>query len=314
MSIGSSILLNQWNNKTFGFILGDDGQEYYFHKSNLVKINISSLQENDRVEFTPVPGNQPGKMAASSVRKFVGQGSTILQFAIKGIHPDVDLDTFKHDERTIIKTLSEALFITNGGRVLTVGNCQYRYPLVKPTEDYAVNFNLQREIPVIFSNYEVIEPRCLDVAAEVAKDIPSSLRLDRSCQIIVSRDRHVEETLGHLLRDSNLSSVVIPFSYDELMSKEMTPSRILDRFRKYLFDADLFTTSQPIDNDVFFFGRRDYALDVATKCKSSSYLCGVFGLRRSGKTSMLFAIKRQLESTGCPVAFIPCQTELETLN
>ena len=305
---------NQWGNKAYGFILGDDGQEYYFHKSNLVKIQITSLQENDRVEFTPVPGHQPGKMAALSVRKFSAHGSAILQFATKGIHPDVDLETFKHDEKIIIKALSEALFITNSGRMLTVGNCTYRYALLKPTEDYAVNFNLQREIPVVFSDYEVIEPRCLDVAAEVAKDIPSSLRLDRSCQIIISRDRHVEETLGNLLRDSNLSSVVIPFSYEELMSKEMTPSRILDRFRKYLFDADLFTTSQPIDNDVFFFGRRDYALDVATKCKSASYLCGVFGLRRSGKTSMLFAIKRQLENSDCPVAFIPCQTELETLD
>lgn len=29
---------------------------------------------------------------------------------------------------------------------------------------------------------------------------------------------------------------------------------------------------------------------------------------------MLFAIKRQLESADCPVAFIPCQTELETLD
>lgn len=311
----SSICLNQWGNRTFGFILGDDGVEYFFHKNSLVRISISSLQKDDRVEFTPVPSRQgTGKTEAISVRKFVGQSSTILQFATKGKHPDVDLDTFKPDEKAIIETLSEALFITNSGKVLTVGNCQYRYALVKPTEDYAVNFNLQREIPVVFSNYEVLEPRCLDVAAEVAKDIPSSLRLDRSCQIIISRDRHVEETLGDLLRDSNLSSVVIPFSYEELMSKEMTPDRILDRFRKYLFDADLFTTSQPIDNDVFFFGRRDYALDVATKCKSASYLCGVFGLRRSGKTSMLFAIKRQLESADCPVAFIPCQTELETLD
>lgn len=311
----SSICLNHRGNRTFGFILGDDGVEYFFHKNSLVRISISSLQKDDRVEFTPVPSRQgTGKTEAISVRKFVGQSSTILQFATKGKHPDVDLDTFKPDEKAIIETLSEALFITNSGKVLTVGNCQYRYALVKPTEDYAVNFNLQREIPVVFSNYEVLEPRCLDVAAEVAKDIPSSLRLDRSCQIIISRDRHVEETLGDLLRDSNLSSVVIPFSYEELMSKEMTPDRILDRFRKYLFDADLFTTSQPIDNDVFFFGRRDYALDVATKCRSASYLCGVFGLRRSGKTSMLFAIKRQLESADCPVAFIPCQTELETLD
>lgn len=44
----------------------------------------------------------------------------------------------------------------------------------------------------------------------------------------------------------------------------------------YRFDSDLFTTSQPIINDVCFFGRRDYALDVATKCKNSSYLyCSV---------------------------------------
>lgn len=311
----TNICTNQWGNRTFGFILGDDGVEYFFHKKSLVRVAISSLQKDDRVEFTPAPSRQgTGKVEALSVRKLVGQSSTVLQFATKGKHPDVDLDTFKPDEKAIIETLSEALFITNGGKVLTLGNCQYRYALVKPTEDYAVNFNLQREIPVVFSDYELLEPRCLDVAAEVARDIPSSLRLDRSCQIMISRDRHVEETLADLLRDSNLSSVVIPFSYEELMSKDMTPNRILDRFRKYLFDADLFTTSQPIDNDVFFFGRRDYALDVATKCKNSSYLCGVFGLRRSGKTSMLFAIKRQLESADCPVAFIPCQTELETLD
>ena len=29
---------------------------------------------------------------------------------------------------------------------------------------------------------------------------------------------------------------------------------------------------------------------------------------------MLFAIKRQLESAGCPVVFIPCQEELDTLD
>ena len=311
----AKICENYVGDLTYGFIRGDDGKEYFFHKNYLVGISISSLKKDDVVEFTPTPSQRrPGETEATRVRKYVAQGSKILHFATKGIHPDVDLDSFNPDEMAIIKVLSKALFITYVGKTLTVGNSQYRYALVKPTEDYVINFNLQREIPVIFSNYEIFEPRCLDAAAIVAKDIPSSLRLDRSCQILISRDNHVEETLANLLRDSNLSSVVIPFSYEELMSKDVTPDRILDRFRKYLFDADLFTTSQPIDNDVFFFGRRDYALDVATKCKNSSYLCGVFGLRRSGKTSMLFAIKRQLENAGCPVAFIPCQTELETLG
>jgi len=307
--------LNRQGNRTFGFILGEDGQDYFFHKNDLINCSMARLQEGDPVEFMPTPSQRKSdKMIASNLRKRTTFSPTVVQYANPGIHRDVELEKFNQDEQTIILALSRALYVTNGGKELAIASCHYRYVLVKPTESYVVNFNLQREIPVIFSDYDVLEPRSLDVAAHVAKDIPSALRLDRSCQIIVSRDSNVEEKLGELLRDSNLSSVVIPFSYREFMSNGMTPANILDRFRKYLFDADLFTTSQPIVNDVFFFGRRDYALDVATKCKRSSYLCGVFGLRRSGKTSMLYAIQRQLENASCPVVFIPCQEELETLD
>lgn len=306
---------NNWGQQTYGFILGEDGQNYFFHKSDLTNCSIFQLQEGDPMEFTPTPDfRNPGKMSAENVRKRTTSASAVPQYANPGIHPSVQLEKFNQEEQKIIRVLGETLYVTNGGRELTVAGWQYRYILVKPTEKFTVNFNLQREIPVIFSDYKNFEPRSLDVAAEVAKVVPARLRLERSCQIVISSASDIEEKLGELLRDSNLSSVVIPFSYGEFVSSEMTPARILDRFRKYLFDADLFTTSQPIVNDVFFFGRRDYALDVATKCRSSSYLCGVFGLRRSGKTSMLYAIQRQLENTGCPVVFIPCQEELETLD
>lgn len=311
----TNICTNDYGNQTYGFILGEDGRDYFFHRNNLINCSIVRLQEGDPVEFTPeLDQRESDKLCATNVRKRTTSSPTVVQYANPGIHRDVSLEKFNHDEQTIIRILAKALYITNGGRELTVGSCHYRYVLAKPTEDYVVNFNLQREIPVIFSDYESLEPRCLDVAAHVAKDIPSALRLDRSCQIVVSRDSNVEEKLGELLRDSNLSSVVIPFSYREFVSGDMSTAHILGRFRKYLFDADLFTTSQPIVNDVFFFGRRDYALDVATKCKSSSNLCGIFGLRRSGKTSMLYAIQRQLENAGCSVVFIPCQEEMETLG
>lgn len=309
----TAICANNFGKPSYGFILGEDNQNYFFHKSELVNCSIVRLQEGDSVEFTPTTNEYDSKkLVAQNIRQRTTSSS--VQYANPGIHRDVDLSRFNQDEQTIIRALGKALYVTNSGKELSVAGCDYRYILVKPTEEYVVNFNLQREIPVIFSDYELLEPRCLDVAARVAKEIPTTLRLDRSCQIIVSRDSNVEEKLGEMLRDSNLSSVVIPFSYGEFISKKMTPDQILDRFRKYLFDADLFTTSQPIVNDVFFFGRRDYALDVATKCKNSSYLCGIFGLRRSGKTSMLYAIQRQLESADCPVVFIPCQEELDTLD
>ena len=175
----TSICLNNWGNRTYGFILGDDGNEYFFHKNSLVRISISSLQKDDRVEFSPAPSRQgTGKMEAISVRKYIAQSSTMLQFATKGVHPDLDLETFKPDEKEIIKTLSEALFITHSGRTLTVGNCQYRYALVKPTEDYAVNFNLQREIPVVFSasSPEADETKSYTHQVYQAKSVPFAFR------------------------------------------------------------------------------------------------------------------------------------------
>ncbi len=248
------LYINDRGQRTYGFILGEDHQDYFFYKNDLINCSMAQIQEGDSVEFVPMPSQRkPGKMVAANIRKRTTSASTAPQYANPGIHRDVELGKFNQNEQTIIQLLSKALYVTNGGRELIVSSCCYRYVLIKPTEDYVVNFNLKREIPVIFSDYEVLEPRSLDVAAHVAKDIPSALRLDRSCQIMVSRDSNVEEKLGELLRDSNLSSVVIPFSYSEFVSGEMIPARILDRFRKYLFDADLFTTSQPIENDVFFF-------------------------------------------------------------
>ena len=39
------------NNKGFGFVLGDDGQEYFLHASKLPE--FAEPKENDRVEFVP---------------------------------------------------------------------------------------------------------------------------------------------------------------------------------------------------------------------------------------------------------------------
>jgi CspA family cold shock protein len=42
--------------KEFGFITGDDGKDYFVHKTGLV--GISSLNENDSVEFDTEQGEK----------------------------------------------------------------------------------------------------------------------------------------------------------------------------------------------------------------------------------------------------------------
>ena len=130
---------------------------------------------------------------------------------------------------------------------------------------------------------------------------------------MISNDSKVESKIDDLLKDTNLNSIVIPFSYYEFLKGITHENEIKTRFKNHLFDVDLFSETQPIKEDLFFFGRRDYAQDIAAKCKNNSH-CGVFGLRRSGKTSLLYAVKRLLNEEDYKSVYIPCNGELAKLN
>lgn len=294
-------------NNSYGFINGDDGKEYYFHKVDLRNCTIYQLTEGNRVEFRVVdcPNEKRGK--ATYIRKLDAIKSVYESDTNPGINELFKFDGFNDDEIKIINKLKETFYVTNGGSIINLGQSNYRYCLVKPTNVFSLTFNIKRELIVIFSDYVSFEPRSLDVAATVAKQIPSKLRIDRGCQILISSDERIEEKLSDILKDTNLNSIVIPFSYRELLA-DTDKDFIIKRFRKYLFDVDLFSTSIPIQNDLFFFGRRDYVFDITNKCKNNIH-SGVFGLRRSGKTSLLYAVKRLLENDSIPTIYIPCQSQ-----
>lgn len=291
-------------NNSYGFISVENTYEQvFFHKNDLTNCTLRQLEEGDDVEFDMVLGRD-GRPAANNVRKLF-QASEQSKIANPGMHPGVMLDMFNEDERKIIKSLSVFFYVTSGGEEFTLGESTYRYCLIKPTEFYNKNFQLTREIVVIFSDYVSFEPRSLDAASYVYKHISSKLRLDRGCHLFVCHDDLIENKLVGLLKDSNLNQIVVPFTYRELLNN---PNEFLfqERFRKYLFDTDLFSVIAPIQNDVFFFGRRDLAHDIASKCKNNTH-SGVFGLRRSGKTSLLYAVQGLLRQQSYPTVFIPCE-------
>lgn len=45
----------KWYNETkrYGFIAGEDNQDYFFHKKELNKFNNETITEKDEVEFSP---------------------------------------------------------------------------------------------------------------------------------------------------------------------------------------------------------------------------------------------------------------------
>ena len=295
---------------SYGFIAGNDGIDYFFHKNDLINCNLFQLDEYDDVEFTPTFAQRGDR--ASNVRK-IDQIPKSVSNANPGINPAVILDDFNEDERKIVAFLASIFYVTNGGRSFKINDSIYKYCLIKPTDYFRTTFLLNREIVVIFSDYVSFEPRTLDAAPSVYKRIESNLRCDKGLSILISHDAYTEEKLASLLKDNNYNQIIVPFTYQELLSDKTTLITVQDRFKKYLFERDLFKESSPIRNEVFFFGRRDYLVDIVSKCKNNTH-CGIFGLRRSGKTSMLYAVKDMLEKQGYRTVFIPCEGDLRTLN
>lgn len=169
---------------------------------------------------------------------------------------------------------------------------------------FCEQFNLRREITVIFAEYKHFEPRTFDAISEVYRRNPQHFRIDRICSIIISKDNNVEEEIHHILKNDMEMQVVIPFRYSELQGGDKR-QLVTKRFRDY-YERDLFAFESPLKKDIYFFGRREYVHELISRHKSGEN-SGVFGLRRSGKTSVLQAIERAAQFTETMCVFADCQ-------
>lgn len=222
-----------------------------------------------------------------------------------GMHKTFLIERFPEREREILRRLSGWWYLTNSGDDVVLGaNARMSYFLMKPNTSFAEGFNLDREIIVVFSSYQNFEPRTLD-AFDVAATRYQHLRVESICRIVVSGDPQVEGKLQDLLKSDPESPIVVPFTYEELETGN--EDFIKNRFRKHFYSRDLFGFLSPLKKDLYFFGRSDLILEHINRHASGEH-SGLFGLRKSGKTSIIYAIERRLRSIGSRFVSLDCES------
>ena len=222
-----------------------------------------------------------------------------------GFHPMFSLERFSEEIREILKVLSTEFFLTNNGAQLSLGyNSEYEYIVVEPTLGYEDLFNLNKEIVIVFSSYTSLQPRTLDVFEKVSKRF-SALRLEKICGVLVSKDPDIENSLLNLTKSEPESQIIIPFRYSELKS-DLDKYFIKNRFRKHFYSRDLFAFESPLRKDLYFFGRNDLIQTIINRYKSGEN-SGLFGLRKTGKTSVIYGIERSLNKENITPVVIDCQ-------
>jgi hypothetical protein len=97
------------------------------------------------------------------------------------------------------------------------GNSNYRAFLMRPAEDVSAALNVEREIVVLFADYETFEARTLR-AFDLTCDQFDDVRVDRSLRFLISKDYNIEASIRHYLLQDIEYPVVIPYRYDEFHS------------------------------------------------------------------------------------------------
>lgn len=218
------------------------------------------------------------------------------------ISPEI-LKIFDKEECEIINRFSQRDWYVTRAEEVPIASSTYKIVLLKPTDKISQCFNIYRELVVVFSPYETFEPRSIDAIEYLNIQ---ELRLEEICSIVISKDESVEVKINRILKSNQESRIIIPFSYKELLDNTDN-EYVVNKFRTHFYCRDLFGIQDPLKKDLYFFGRKELIHDIVNKHLNGEN-AGVFGLRKTGKTSIIYGVQRALDRKNSTSVFIDCQT------
>lgn len=220
-----------------------------------------------------------------------------------GFAPRFNMSAYHPSQRHIISRLALHFYITAEVDPIIRGNSTYNAFLMRPSSALSVVLNVDREIMVLFSPYETFEARSLLAYEHILESFPDT-RIDKSLRFFISKDNNVEAAVRSFLTENFEYPIIVPFSYSDFQSP--TDAFIYARIRSNHLIRDLFGHQNPLRKEYFFFGRDSIVantIDQHLTGENSS----IFGLRKSGKTSTIYAIERKARSSGTRTVVVDCQ-------
>lgn len=219
-----------------------------------------------------------------------------------GFHPNFDFQRYPATIRSALRRIADTFYVTRSFEVERVGNSSYYAALIRPTEEASVVLNTQRELLVVFANYETFEIRTLE-CFDKFYSYAESARIDKTMRFLISSDSDVERGVRLYLEQHPEYPVIVPLTFDQL---ERRANPLISAVRQNYFIRDLFGFQSPLREEHFFFGRAQIVAGTIDAAKSGQH-SSLFGLRKSGKTSTIYAIQRRCKPSELNVVTFDCQ-------
>ena len=185
-------------------------------------------------------------------------------------------------------------------------NAQVSAYFLKPLKHMSETFGFESEVVLIYSEYRELQARTIQALDRIMSRSPALGRVDQGTAIIVSEANDVSPWLQRYAAENPQSRMLIGLSVKELNATREDSWDLRNLLSSQLFSRDLFDYSLPLNNDLFFFGRSIVLAEHVDAIRRSENR-GLFGLRKSGKTSLLFKIQRESERNGLKTIYIDCK-------
>lgn len=171
-----------------------------------------------------------------------------------------------------------------------------------PSPSITAQFDISLEIPVLIATFEgdlKLEPRILR-QLDTSTELRASASADKDIAVLVASDPRAHD----FVRDrKRFAFPVLVLETARLEAGEYSATNLRSELANLLRSINHFDYSNEIRGAADFFGRLD-EIDALTALASSGQSAGVFGLRRAGKTSLLYQVRDSLTGRGVACIYV----------
>jgi hypothetical protein len=210
------------------------------------------------------------------------------------------------DEESILKPFLPVFSVT-WGRRRQAYNTGLSVYFLKPEPSMSESFGFEQEIMLVYSSFNSIEPRAIQAAESFLFDVPARGRVERLTYYFISEAPSTEDWFRSYVSTNQESRLVIPIAASDLRSNASDAWFVRNKTAHLLYGRDLFDHRLPLERDTYFFGRSELVVTLFDAIKRSENR-GIFGLRKTGKTSLLFKLERMLRQDSiAEVVYVDCK-------
>ena len=206
------------------------------------------------------------------------------------------------DEESVIRPFLNGFDIT-WARRRRAYNSELSVYFLKPESFMAESYGFNREILLVYSPFDQMQARTIQGAESFLNESPADGRVEKINFFLISDFSGIEEWINKYISERPESRIIVPFCSSDLIKNKDNSYYIRNIINKYLYGRDLFNYRLPLKKDIYFFGRKDIISslrDTISRCENR----GLFGLRKTGKTSILNKLQRESELENLAEFFI----------